>query len=135
MANESKSGALNFSSREELQAWLESLPPEQGRWVAVAIAARTALRVLPLVMTDAERKRGFENLTFTVFFATALARVAAVYPTHANELRANSYAAAAAANAAAASYAAAAAADAASNAAAYAYDAAAAYAYDAANSM
>ena len=72
MADESKSGALKISSREELENWLESLPPEQGRWVAVAIAARAALRVLPLVATDAKRERGFENSTFVVFFATAL---------------------------------------------------------------
>jgi hypothetical protein len=48
LADENKSGALKISSREELQAWLDSLPPEQGRWVAVAIAARAALRVVPL---------------------------------------------------------------------------------------
>jgi hypothetical protein len=87
LADESKSGALKISSRQELQNWLESLPPEQGRWVAVTIAARAALRVVPLVATDAKRKRDFENLTFAVFLATALARVAGKYPTCANELR------------------------------------------------
>ena len=88
MADESKSGALKISSPEELQNWLESLPPEQGRWVAVAIAARLALRVLPLVAKDAKHKRGFKNWTFGVFFATAFARVPAVHPTRSNELRA-----------------------------------------------
>jgi hypothetical protein len=86
LADESKSGALKISSREELQAWLDSLPREQGRWVAVAIATRAALRVVPLVATNEQRKRDFEKLTFAVFFATALARVAAKYPTRANEL-------------------------------------------------
>jgi hypothetical protein len=86
LADESNSGALKISSREELQDWLESLPPEQGRWVAVAIAARAALRVIPLVSTDRSRgngeehKRLFQNLTFAMFFATALARVMAKYP-------------------------------------------------------
>ena len=87
MANESKSSALKISSPEELQNWLESLPPEQGRWVAVAIAARAALRVVPLIAldasrkNDAEHKRWFESLAFAVFFAVASARVWAKYPT------------------------------------------------------
>ena len=88
MADENKSGALEISSREELENWLERLPPEQGQWVAVAIAARAALRVVPLVATDAKRGVSFEDLTFSVFFAAALARVAAVYPSRASELRA-----------------------------------------------
>ena len=84
LATRSKSGALKISSCRELRSWLESLPPEQGRWVAVAIAARVALRVLPLVEMEAQRNRHFEILTFAVFFATALARIAAVYPIRAN---------------------------------------------------
>ncbi len=129
MTEESKSRALKISSREELESWLKGLPPEQGRWVAVAIAARAALRVVPLVATEAW-KRSFQNSTFVVFFATALARVASVYPTRANELRA----AAAAYDPDDAGYDAAAATayDAAARPAAAAYDAArAAAAYDA----
>ncbi len=89
MTDEIKSGAPKISSPKELLDWLDSLPPEQERWTAVAIAARAALRVAPLVATDArsERRFRFENFTFAVFFATALARVAAVYPTRAKELR------------------------------------------------
>jgi hypothetical protein len=99
LASESKSGALNFSTRKELQDWLESLPPEQGRWVAVAIAARTALRVVPLVATDVPRgndedsKLRFQNLAFAVFFANAVAWAVAQYPTQRNELEAYRYAA------------------------------------------
>ncbi len=87
MADENKSGGLKISSREELENWLESLPPEEGGWVAVAIAARAALRVLPLIALDAprkkdaEHKRWFESLAFAVFFAVASARVWAKYPT------------------------------------------------------
>ena len=88
MAVENKSGALDFSTREELRSWLESLPPEQGRAVAVAIAARAALRVAPLVARDTKHNIRFENLTFDVFFAAALARVAADYPSRTNELHA-----------------------------------------------
>ncbi len=94
MADENKSGALKISSRKELQKWLESLPPEQGRWVAVAVAARAALRVVPLVAvdlpreTDEERRRRFPKLVFAVFFAGALSRVAAKHSMHANGLHA-----------------------------------------------
>jgi hypothetical protein len=95
LANESKDGALKISSREELENWLTGLPFEQGRWVSVAIAARAALRVVPLVATDAKRKRDFGNLTFAVFFAAASARVAAAYPTRAYEFRATDAASAA----------------------------------------
>ncbi len=94
LADESKSGALKISSREELQSWLESLPPEQGRWVAVAIAARAALRVAPLVAaydwraSDEARRDRFLKLTFATFVAAATARAAAQYPNRFEELRA-----------------------------------------------
>ena len=96
MADESKSGTLKISSQEELQKWLESLPPEQGRWVAIAIAARAALRVLPLIAldaprkNDAEHKRWFESLAFAVFFAVASARVWAKYPSQLGRVNARS---------------------------------------------
>ncbi len=83
MADESKDDALKISSEDELRDWLESLPREQERWVAVAIAARAALRVLPLIASDAPRKgdaahkRRFEYLAFAVFFAVASARALA----------------------------------------------------------
>jgi hypothetical protein len=94
LANESKDGALKISSREELQSWLESLPPKQRRWVAVAIAARAVLRVAPLFAlsrpqaNDTEGKRWFENLTFAAFFAVASAHVAARFAIRVNELAA-----------------------------------------------
>jgi len=96
LADESKSGTLKISSQEELQKWLESLPPEQGRWVAIAIAARAALRVLPLIAldaprkNDAEHKRWFESLAFAVFFAVASARVWAKYPSQLGRVNARS---------------------------------------------
>jgi hypothetical protein len=86
LADENKSGELKISSEDELRDWLKSLPPEQGRWVAVAIAARAALRVAPLVATDAERKRSVLNLAFVTFFAAASARTASKYPAHAGRL-------------------------------------------------
>jgi hypothetical protein len=86
LSDESKDGALKISSPEELENWLKSLPPEQGRWVAVAVAARAALRVAPLVGRNAERERSFLNLAFVTFFAVASARAATKYPAHASRL-------------------------------------------------
>ena len=89
MADENKSGELKISSREELEKWLQSLPSEQGRWVAVAIAARAALRVVPLVATETNfGGLGFGELAFETFVMTAPARVMAKYPSHADDLTA-----------------------------------------------
>ncbi|MGA8171560.1 MAG: hypothetical protein WB816_12130 [Methylocystis sp.] len=94
MDDKSKSGALKFETRKSLQKWLESLPPEQGRWFAVAIAARAALRVVPLVAmelpheNEEEYRRRLPKLIFAALFAGALSRVAAKYSNHAKGLRA-----------------------------------------------
>ena len=84
MADDSKSGALKISSREELQDWLESLPPEQGLWVAAAIATRAVLRGLPYLALTQWTELAFthhvSNHTFPAFLASALARVASQYP-------------------------------------------------------
>ena len=93
MADESKDDALKISSRKDLEGWLKSLPPEQRRGVALAVAARAALRVLPLFATDIwllrdqVRKGRFSNSIFTTFFATAVARVGAQYPNRTDTLR------------------------------------------------
>ena len=79
----------------------------QGPEVAAIIATRTALRVAPLNFRDARKARGakevsaFLVLTSAAFRASALARVAAKYPTRANRLNAAALIAAARASAAA----------------------------------
>ncbi|MGH6846713.1 MAG: hypothetical protein ACREC0_04520, partial [Methylocella sp.] len=101
----------NFKNNDELRAWLRTQPRE----VAVALAARAALRVLPIVLT-AERKGYMRDVVLPVFRATAAAWAAGKYPAHETELAAAAaaYAAyAAAAPAAADAYDAACAADAA----------------------
>jgi hypothetical protein len=88
--------------QESLEVWMQGLSPE----VAAAIAARTALRVAPLLSRDARKARSakdvsaFLSLTSAVFRASALARVAAKYPTRAYELNATALVAAARAAAA-----------------------------------
>ena len=79
----------------------------QGPEVAAIIATRTALRVASLNFRDARKARGakevsaFLVLTSAAFRASALARVAAKYPTRANRLNAAALIAAARASAAA----------------------------------
>ena len=92
------------NDQESLEVWLGGQSPE----VVAAIAARTALRVAPLMYRDARKVRSandasaFLALTSAVFRASALARVAAKYPTCANALNATALVAAARAAAAAA---------------------------------
>ncbi len=77
-------GELNFQDRDELEVWLGTQPRE----VSVVIAARAALRISPLLHFEVGRleSRRFAELVFASFWATALARVAAKYPTRADEL-------------------------------------------------
>ncbi len=94
MADESKDGALEIKTRWDLQRWLEAMLTAEGRWVAVAIAERTALRIVPLVAptgplgSDEEGKRSFQLLTFALFFAVTMARLGCKYPSRAEEFRA-----------------------------------------------
>jgi hypothetical protein len=75
--------------QESLEDWLTRQVPQ----VAAAIAARAALRVTPgwgrqvPKQWNAEEASRFLASTGGVFRATALARVVAKYPNHANELR------------------------------------------------
>jgi len=117
----------DIHDRETLKAWLVGRPRE----VAAAIAARAALRVMPLwaefCVTDAARKRDLTPLP--VLRSCLISSVAAVSPT--DEIRAASAAASASAAFADAAYASAA--FAAADAAAYAAAADASYAAAAAD--
>ncbi len=88
--------AADHLELESLALWLHGQSPE----AAMAIAARAALRVAPLVRAiapgrlDATASRQLANWTAATFRANGLAWVAAKYPTRAKELRADAGAAA-----------------------------------------
>jgi hypothetical protein len=69
----------DIKSRSQFEAWLG----KQSREVAVALSARMALRVLPVVQTA----KGYNGrLVLPVFRATAISWSMAKYPIHATEL-------------------------------------------------
>ena len=75
-------GELKFTNGEELDRWLRTQPRE----VNIVIAARAALRVLPLLHVVVVSRKSQGLAIFASFWATALARVAAKYPARANKL-------------------------------------------------
>ena len=89
-----------FSDREEVKHWLERIePPERRCEVAVALVARTALRVAPLLGSRLElggilarrkdaRARILSDLVLPSLRATQLSWASAKYPARANEIRA-----------------------------------------------
>src|ERR1700694_800122 len=87
----------DFKNRSQLEAWLGKQPPD----VAIVLAARAALRVLPVAQTA--KHAGFTGgLGFPGFRATVFSWVAAKYPAQRTEFAAAATTAYAAAVAAAA---------------------------------
>ncbi len=87
----------DFKKRSQLDAWLGKQPPD----VAVVLAARAALRVLPVAQTA--KHEGFSGvLVLPIFRATVFSWASAKYPAERTEFAAASAAAHAAAVAAAA---------------------------------
>ncbi len=86
---------IDFSDREDVQRWLDTIEPaKRRREVAVALAARAALRVTPLLgreLTRGKRSRAtvLSDFVLPSLRATALAWAAAKYPAHGSELRAS----------------------------------------------
>lgn len=108
--NESGGAAkIRIENEERFRVWLENTSKDRRIPIAVVLAARIALRALPMVAAEIplrggkERQRSFAALTVTVFRASALAWVATKNSTRTNSLRADpvmaraAYAAAAAA--------------------------------------
>jgi hypothetical protein len=87
---------VEINNREGLEAWLQKQPRE----VAVALAARAALRVLPLIQNSARYGSNFPmDIALAVFRAAAVSWMAAKYPSD-KSLRAEADSAATAAGAA-----------------------------------
>jgi len=82
---ETKSAAAKTIDAASLEAWLRTQPND----IAVTMAARSALRVVPLVGTASREliKRQLGQLTEATFRAAALARAVGRYPALTNELR------------------------------------------------
>lgn len=88
MGTGARSGAMvEIKSSSDLRRWLEARPENTRQRDAVAIAARAALRMLPLADVPALPASRRAGLTLAVFRATALSRVVAVHPTRSSELR------------------------------------------------
>src|SRR5271166_6267510 len=95
---------VNFSDREDSRRWLDAIKSaKRRREVAVAMAARAALRVTPLLSLGlgkpGPRATVLSDWVLPSLRATALQWAAAKYPAHGSELRAAASAAASAANA------------------------------------
>jgi hypothetical protein len=81
---------VHFKNRKELETWLQKQP----RAVSVALAARAALRALPVMQKALLRGDYRSGLVLPVFRATAVSWAAAKYPAHEKELASAAHAAA-----------------------------------------
>jgi hypothetical protein len=85
---------VDFSNGEDVQHWLDGISPvKRRREVAVAFAARAALRTIPLLAgsyfpRDRTRADTRSDLVLLSFRSTALAWAAAKYPTRGSDLHA-----------------------------------------------
>ncbi|HTQ34677.1 MAG TPA: hypothetical protein VMI30_10930 [Stellaceae bacterium] len=84
---------INFADFDEARAWFG----RQKREVCVALAARAALRVLPLIWRARQVEAFPTRIALPVFRAGFVAWTIAEYPTHLDRLRPQAYAAYAAA--------------------------------------
>ena len=73
-----------INNSKELEAWLRKQPRE----VAVAFAARAALRVLPLLQMAKPDERYMRDIILPSFLATAVSWAAARYPARETEVTA-----------------------------------------------
>lgn len=72
---------LEIKTEKELKAWFEEYPPA----VAQVVAARAALRLLPYVIEDKDKKNFASNTVLPVFQAVTRSWVASKYGVHPTE--------------------------------------------------
>ncbi|WP_400767451.1 hypothetical protein [Methylosinus sporium] len=79
-----------ISNSGSLRRWFEAQPPDRQEPAAGVIAARAALRVLPLTARRAQELKALEfgQEALAIFWPNAVARVAIKYPARTNGLRA-----------------------------------------------
>lgn len=93
---EGDAAVVDFANHDEVKRWLNAIKPiEQQREVAVAMAARAALRVLPLLARELRRGARAEgdiqaHLILSCLRAAALSWTAGRYPVR-DELRRDAY--------------------------------------------
>ena len=90
-AKEAGADPADFSSQQRAQRWLEGQPIG----VAVTMAVRSALRVLPLLAYARSEDKFLDALVLPIFRAAAVAWAEARYPGRPAELHEAAYAAAA----------------------------------------
>jgi hypothetical protein len=84
--SESTAASVYFPDIDQARSWFERQPRE----VAVTMAARAALRILPLIVTGPPnqiRRRNLGDVVLTYFRGAAVSWASAKFPVHAAELR------------------------------------------------
>ncbi len=77
-----KTTAADIANRESIRQWIDARPELHRRQEAVLLASRAALRVLPLIKKSSRaNQKQFAEMLNSVFWCSAISRVASTSPT------------------------------------------------------